>query len=405
MRLVRIESDKYRLETGLPWTYSDYIEVHDNSLKDSAYGTGIYTNLMYSNLHPVDIIPILPKFDRRYIEEIKKAAQSKELTEEQEKSFQHLLSFLYKPEYKRAIEHYNNLLHTYGIVDESKIVSYVRLYATDNTQFSESINTSLEEIPIKQFLDGMKSTLDNIPIIGKTFNAYRALSKSVFLDPMEFESMVESLAGNSFLKFVSMVADGAARGMKIDFPKTWSDTQYNRVLNLSVSLSSPYGHPESIWKWIIAPFLAIILIGSPLNLYGFTGAPLYVRIRAYGQSDIIMGAIQSITINRGGQNTIYNMYKQPTKIDLTITVVDLYSRFGVDYSYYKESKFDAKKVVTEPIESEEIQLDTPVTSQPTFSNLVKSFKPFRDSQIIDPSKYINNRGIKPDKVYSFRRKK
>ena len=406
MLLSRIGFNKYRLELGLPWTYSDFIEIHDEEMyKDSIYGTGIYTNQMFASLHPVDIIPILPKIDRRYIEEIKRALGNKEITEAQEKSFEHLLSFLYKPEYKRAIEHYNKLLQTYGITDESKIVSYLRLYATDNTQFSESITTSLEEIPIKQFLDGAKSFLDNIPLVGKTFNAYKALSKSIYLDPLEFEQMVQSISdSNSFLKFVAMVADGTARGLKVDFPKVWSDTQYNRTLNLAVTLSTPYGHPEAVWKWVIAPFIALVLIGAPLNLYGFTGAPLYVRIRAYGQSDIILGAIQSITINRGGQNTIYNIYKQPTKIDLTITVVDLYSRFGADYTAAKMSGVSAKSDATNYLDASESPLTNPLTSQPTVSNLLQSFKPFKDTVPLEYANYINKSNIKIKK-YTFKKSK
>jgi hypothetical protein len=401
MIISKIEGNKYRLETGLPWVYTDYVDIKDEKLvKQNPFGGGYYTALMFENLHPVDLIPILPKINREFLEYIKR--KEKNISEEQKKHLEHILSFLYAPEYERAIKHYNDLLKKFGIVDEGKIISYVRIYATDNTQFQETLNTSLGENPIKSAISSVGDTIKNLPG-GKVIDAYRQASKAIYLSPSEIEGLISSHGKGGIKDFVSLLADASARGLKIDFPKVWSSTDYSRTLNLSITLSSPYGHPKVLYKWVYAPLIALILLGAPLNIYGFTGMPLYLRVRAYGLSDIVLGAITSITFNRGGSNTVFNKYKQPLKFDLTITVTDLYSQFGIDYTYLKGKKYDTEEELTTPIDYHASPATRPPTSQPTLINFISSLKPFKDVSIETKVERITDKPV-TKKQYSFRRK-
>jgi hypothetical protein len=402
MILTKIEGNKYRLETGLPWGYSNAIDIKtDDLIKSSPFGKGYYTNLMFENLHPVDLIPIIPKLNREFLEMVKN--KGKQMTKEQKKHLEHILSFMYAPEYERAIKHYNDLLHKFGIVDEGKIVSFVRIYATDNTQFQESLNTSLTEKPINSGISSVGDTIKNLPG-GKAIDAYRKASKAFYLSPAELEQMFASHKGDSIKDFIMLIADASAKGLRIDFPKVWSSTDYTRTLNLSVNLSSPYGSPKILYKWVYAPLIALILLGAPLNIYGFTGVPLYLRVRAYGLSDIILGAIVSITFNRGGSNTLYNKYKQPMKFELTLTITDLYSQFGIDYTFLKNRKFNSEQELTEPLHYHDNPMQVSFSSQPTLLNFISSLKPYKDASIESTSELISEKDLVKRK-YTFRRKK
>jgi len=409
MILNKLDGGKYRIEIGLPFSYMSYIDVEDPRIKNSAFGNLYYTNLMYRNLHPVDLIPMVPKISKKLINQIKQGAQTKQLTPEQQKQLEHTLSFLYEPDYEEGVKHYNSLLKMYRIVDEGKTVSYVRMYATDNTQIAESLNSNFEELPVKQFLDSVGESIKNLPGIGSAVDLYRKIQKSAYLTPTEIERAVSKISGgNKLLGFISQVVDAGARGLKIDFPKVWSDTQYNRTLNLSVSLSCPYGSPKALWQWVYAELLVIVLLGTPINIYGFIGAPLYVRVRAYGQGDIVLGAIQSITINRGGSNTMFNRYKQPMKLDLTVSIVDLYSQFSAEYSQLKEKPFNSPRALTEPIPHNASPLSNDyISPQPGVTNILKSFIPYQDEDVPSTTELIKEQPLNEEatKRFTFSRRK
>jgi len=402
MILTKINGNVYRLETGLPWGYTDYIDIVDEELiKQSPFGKGYYTNLMFSNLHPVDLIPVIPKINKEFEIILKK--KGKNLSEEQKKHLMHALSFLYVPEYLEAIKHYNNMLKQFGIIDEGKNVAFVRIYATDNTQFNEMLNTSLTENPINKFISSAGEKLNQIPGVSTAKEYYRMLNQTFYISPQEIENIISKHSGGGIKDFIALVADASMRGLRIDFPKVWQSTEYSRTLNLSIQLSSPYGSPKALYQWVYAPLIALILLGAPMNIYGFTGVPLYVRIRAYGLSDIVLGAITSITFNRGGQNTSYNLYKQPTKFELTLTVVDLYSQFGIDYSYTKDNPFDTEEYLTEPTDYYETSKKFPTnTAQPTLLNFISSLKPYKDADMDTHLKHIEEKPM-VKKKYSFRR--
>jgi len=403
MILTRIGPGKYIIETGLPWTYMSYLEIDaSNLIEDRSYfGTGYYTNLIFSNLHPVDIIPMIPKPSSKIVDRIRNSNTD----ENTKKELEHTLTYLYEPDYAEGVKQFNRLLKMFKIIDDDKTISFIRLYATDNTQLSESITSNYEEIPIKQLLDSFGNKIKQLT--GGIAELFKMVSKSLYLTPDEIDRTVSQMTGNDFISFLSQIASAGSRGLKIDFPKVWADTQYSRTLNINVTLSSPYGHPEILYQWVYAPLIALLLLGSPLNIYGFVGIPLYVRVKAYGLQDIVMGAIQSITINRGGQNTVYNAYKQPTKLELTISIVDLYSQFSIDYTNLKDEPLDTKNVLTNPIDASSF---TPtdeklISYQPTLASLINSLRPYKDAYPISTEKLTHDKHIHKKSYFSFTRKK
>jgi hypothetical protein len=118
-----------------------------------------------------------------------------------------------------------------------------------------------------------------------------------------------------------MLGNLLIEGKHFSLPKVWKDSTYNPSLALNVKLISPYGSQASVYKHVIKPLVQLLILGSPVSDDGLTyGYPKYLHIKAYGITNINLGYIESISINRGGADTTYNIWRQPTSLDLTISI-------------------------------------------------------------------------------------
>jgi hypothetical protein len=404
--IINKQTTTPRIEIGLPWTMNpEFYDIQENTLSvrsnDDNYFTNYrYMNKIFANLHPVDIVPIIPKLD---FSEAKKFIDSQsgnifeKLKEQLAEAIMTMLLTKFKPDYETGRRVFN-----YYLKDAFKIVSknepdihYVRIYATDNTQIAESITSNYEIIEIgKQINEVLNSGAESLlsKILGNTGSLiFKGLS-NVYETTYHFNE--DAIKGKVTLKeLVSTLLE--SKQLKIDFPKRWVSTDYNRMFNLSIELSSPYGHPKAVYKWIIQPLLTLLLLAAPANIYGMVGMPLYVRIKAHGLFDIPLGAIQSIVFDRGGSNTKYNIYKQPLKINVTMSIIDLYNYFSLD-AYTSSLYFDATKELNEvkDINNYSPESSKSISYQPTMSNFAKSFKPVKDSNYESKSSYIRSYKIR-----------
>ena len=422
--IINKQSGTPRIEIGLPWTINpSYYDIRENTLpdklnNDNYYANYRFTNMIFANLHPVDIVPIIPKVDlteaKKYIDEINKEQQNtnfikKMFDELGDKASELITSFLltkFKPDYETGRNIFN-----YYLKDAFKIINpddpdihYIRVYATDNTQISESITSNYEVIEIgKAINELLNSGTDNLmdKILGlilpeqlhKPVSTLRKLFNNMYQATYYYNE--GAIKGKTSMNdLLPLLLD--SKQLKIDFPKRWVNTDYNRVFNLNIELSSPYGHPNAVYKWVIQPLLVLILLAAPANMYGMIGMPLYVRAKAHGLFDIPLGAIQSIIIDRGGSNTKFNIYKQPLKINVTLTIIDLYNLFSIDAYNAKQKSFNAQKQLENIIDIDKYnpENDTFISYQSTFTNFTKSFKPAKDSNYEPKSSYIKSYTIK-----------
>ena len=417
-----------RIEIGLPWTMNpELYDIPETDLPqkkfpaDKYFGKYRYTNKIFANLHPVDLIPMIPTINYRELsknaEKIKKEVEkvNKQIQQSETNSNESILSKIassvnldissiitnvlmtkYIPEYTKARNIFNYYLkQAFKIINpNTPDIHYVRVYATDNTQISESISSQYEIIELGQMINSILNTdiasniANKIPMFGELVKlGFKAAKASYVFN----EDLIKgNFKSNPLSTILHLITQNKA--LKIDFPKTWAGTEYNRMLNLNIELSSPYGHPDAVYRWVIQPLFVLVLLGAPANILGTTGMPLYVGVKAHGLFDIPLGAIQTITIDRGGSNTKFNIYKQPLKINVTLGIVDLYSQFSIDAYLSEQYNFNAQKETTEikDVSNYNPENDKIISSQPTFSNLVKSFKPTKDSSYEPKSSYIRS---------------
>jgi hypothetical protein len=398
------------IEIGTPWLMNPkYYDVKEDTLptqkfKDSRYnGKYRFTNMVYANLYTIDLIPIVPKVDSS---EIKKVLDQDNKSNDKgifEKFLDGISASIvksFKPDYQTGRKVFNFYLKdAFKILDPKNTpdIHYVRLYATDNTNISEAIQSNYEVIELGQAISHfINYRIEELigKVFGESVKQIVKVLRDYELSTYYYDSQLLTGEKKDFTQVIQNLI--YHRHLKIDFPKRWVDTTYNKVINLNVTLSSPYGHPDAVNQWIVKPLLTLLLLAAPANIYGLIGLPLYVRVKGYGLFDIPLGAIQSIIIDRGGSNTKFNIYKQPLKINLTISIVDLYNHFSIDALIAKENNINLDSIVKEKsdITKYEPSNDKIITTQQTITNLTKSFQPAVNSNYEPKSSYIKSYKIK-----------
>lgn len=332
------------VKIGIPWGFNEWTDPD-----------GYFSELIYANISIVDFIPMIPKLNTKVAEKIKN-----------EKELASLFKNLYIPDYDSGCKYYNGLLMRLNLSYGCDHIKGVRLYLTDNTQISEVVTNTYTENLISSLANRAIEKLNPLKQAKDTLNAvFQTTGKTVYMPPDQFVSMITE--GQSSTSKMLGTIESILSGMKIDFPVVWHNTDYARRVSFNVVLSSPYGHPEAVWVWIVRPLLYLILLGTPVNWYGPVGYPLYITVKSPGLMYMKMAAIESITIDRGGANTMFNINKQPLKVVLNITVRDLFSTLSIDPEEY----IDAQDIVI----NGNTDYTSNINSMPTVAKLVKSFSP------------------------------
>lgn len=223
-------------------------------------------------------------------------------------------------------------------------VDGLRLWLTDDSQGSEEISNSFEPNIIETGLNKFGSWGQTIQGFLKSTNLSQSFGTES-LDQWVKSSVKDLLGGANVPGIQNMVSNadlgevignvaGTITGMLINgkqasLPKIWRQTDYNPAFTFNVKLVSPYGSPKAIKNFIIGPLVYLLLLAAPISTDGLTyGLYQPLKIKAYGISNINLGAITSLGIRRGGKETAYNVYKQPLQLDIAVNCMPLSGGFA-----------------------------------------------------------------------------
>lgn len=168
----------------------------------------------------------------------------------------------------------------------------------------------------------------------------------------------DQLTGQSdFLKLLS----AQAIGIQTALPKIWQRSDYNNTSSFTIKLISPSGHPDDVQRYVLDPLTRLVLAASPITFDGVSyGYPPIWKVEAKGLLNINLAAITAIVITRGGQDTLFNRYNQPTNIDVRITVEPLVNGFATpltpNMTYKPNENGDLKMLVSNPLAISETML-------------------------------------------------
>ena len=122
---------------------------------------------------------------------------------------------------------------------------------------------------------------------------------------------------------------GGALGIQTSIPKEWDTSAYNSNLQLMIKLMSPSGHPDDVKKYVLDPLLVLLCAASPVTYHGVLyGHPPLWKIEAEGLQTINVGAITTMSITRGGNETQFNYKNQPLNIDVRLSVESIIPGFA-----------------------------------------------------------------------------
>ena len=296
-------------------------------------------------------------------------------------------------EYADAVEEFGEDCLAHGL--PKKFVG-IRLLTTDDTQANDSIMNSRGG---KNFFQGLADTANDLfsPLASFAASTGTQQLSQTEAATQQLGSALGAAAGGvagmigqgniredvtrATESLTQKLADSAINGYRYSFPSIWSDSSYSPGITTNLKLISPYGHPDAIRKFIIEPLMYLIILASPKTKDGMAyGRPHSITLRAYGLSYIPLAAISSIHLRRGGDGTNFNLYSQPTSIDVAIEFEALVGGFATHTIFDKTSKksnadsqlaFNSNKFITKFASTSQMRSPTLTTLE----HIVESLRP------------------------------
>lgn len=232
----------------------------------------------------------------------------------------------------------------------------IRLWLTDDTQAFEEYSHHFSENTIERGINSlsgrgrelrqilqstgnssmvneMLSRAGNLAMGGVERGVNAAVNFTVDAMPGTHTGQDQDIKHNLSAAIVGAAKTAASivfQGKQVSLPQIWSGSEYHPTLTLNLKLVSPYGYKDAIAKFIIEPLLYILIMSAPRTTDGLSyGLYQPVKIKGYGLSNINLGAIQSVSVRRGGRSTAYNVWKQPLILDVAIQIQPLCGGFAV----------------------------------------------------------------------------
>ena len=194
-------------------------------------------------------------------------------------------------------------------------------FADKSTSISESANNSYGETSIAQ-------NANNLASQNREYRQYLGMQDGTFIDGIisGIAGLVSDMVAN--IPIVGKVLGAysmALNGSQLFYPNIWQDSQYSRNFTVSFKFYSPYGDPESIFRYVYVPFISLLALALPLQdgVYGYK-QPFLVRLSSPGWFQCECGAITSIDFKMGGDESLWTSGNLPNEIEVSISIQDLY---------------------------------------------------------------------------------
>jgi len=272
-----------------------------------------------------------------------------------------------------TIDEYKKTCGAYGL----NPVSGIRLYTTDSTTPTDSISNNLKDNYFQSGLNKASEIMSPIKSMmastdkDMTSDLMDSLKESMKLDNRSENDSYGNLAN----KLLSTATDVIGKGYRISLPSIWSNSSYEPHFQANIKLVSPYGHPKAIKEFIIRPLMHLLILSSPKTEDGVSyGNPYCLTIKAYGMNYTPIGMISNITLRRGGNDTSYNLFKQPLSVEVSLDFQYLVKGFA-HYTNKKLAGLESDNLFGSSDGFEYLNTMGGDTALPTVGHIVRSLKP------------------------------
>ena len=229
-----------------------------------------------------------------------------------------------------ALKTWQDMQNTFGgnpVSYNDKAVDSFSIIATTDSTINENITNDYGENMINKIpsmLGGKIESLfqTSLKVSSLIKGNIAAVDSQKMLDLLEVKN---DLADNQLLQILS----AQALGIQTSLPKMWVRSDYNNTSSFTIKLISPSGHIDDVAKYILRPLRILTLACSPVTFDGVSfGYPPIWKVETEGLGTSNLSAITAMTISRGGQDTMFNRYNQPTNVDVRLTVEPLVQGFA-----------------------------------------------------------------------------
>ena len=223
-------------------------------------------------------------------------------------------------------ESYGELLATYSTEN-----MYTDFFINPNVSYSETFSNSTKESMISNLISGASEMSKEIAFLLSSGASADANKSAESLYKM-IQQLKNGLGGNSnsIASRVLGAAQTVISGANVVFPQMWAGSEYSRNYSVDISLKTPYGTREGIYKDIIVPMCHWIALAAPIqstvNTYR---APFLCRFFIPGFCAVDMGIVESLSITKGGDGSAWSIDGLPLQVDLSISIKDLYSALSI----------------------------------------------------------------------------
>jgi len=209
----------------------------------------------------------------------------------------------------------------YSYVEKSNenIAAFLPFRVEKTSDISESFNTSTGP---SSLINNLKAPLDQIReynflsgagadkgIISKLGGAATGAA-SAFINGITGSEQASSMLTNNGVLLM---------------PDVWKDSTYDRSINITIKLFSPFGNRKSIIENIYMPLIMWIALAAPRQIDSSTYvAPPLIQAHSAGWFNCDMGMITSLTVRKSTDKNDWTIDKLPKSLELTITIKDLY---------------------------------------------------------------------------------
>lgn len=301
-------------------------------------------------------------------------------------------------DFSSGVDKYKKICGVYGLDN-----SYwgLRLWLTDDTQAYEEYSHHFDNNVIETAINTLSGRGRELRQILQSYgnntveHVYDKYLKDIGNSPMAksitstvgsimqdagFDKEMVAQLGNAVSGAASTAAQIIFQGKQLSLPRIWKGSSYAPSVTFNVKLVSPYGCKQAIKNFIIEPLIYILSLTAPRSNDGLSyGLYTPVRIKGYGVCNINLGAIQSVSIRRGGRETAYNVWKQPLIVDVALNVMPLCEGFAA----MESSGMDVATISDATTEYTDTYYNAGCPAITTIGNVIQSLRPA-------PSEVVNS---------------
>ncbi len=217
---------------------------------------------------------------------------------------------------------------------------WIRFFVDSNVSFSESVSNSTTTSVLNQFTDSLEGMAKELEFVsGMAGVNINELTNSMSSSADEFiQKTVSDYAGplGTVLSRISSGAKQIISGGNFMIPEIWSNSEYSKNYSFSITLSTPYGCPESWFLNVGVPMMHLLGLALPQQVSANTyRSPYLIRCHAPGWFNCEMGIIDSLSMDKGADSS-WNVGGLPNEVKVNLSVKDLYSTLAIPAKPYEK---------------------------------------------------------------------